>query len=99
MEEASGNINNLKKLLYGRIDLFVGTTEWILSDLRENFSQAEQDQIIVLDPPYQIQQVYFTTAKKKERSTQIIKNFNDGLQQIQADGTYQAILEKHGIAQ
>ena len=98
-EEANGNLNNLKKLLVGRIDLFVGTTEWILYDLRANFSQAEQDQIMVLDPPYQIQQVYFTTAKKKENSAQIIKDFNDGLKQIKADGTYQAILEKHGIAQ
>ena len=38
-------------------------------------------------------------AKKKEYSTKVIEHFNEGLKQIKADGTYQAILEKHGIAQ
>lgn len=99
VDEAPGNVNNLKKLLAGRVDVFVGTTEWIFYDLRANFSQVEQDQILVIDPPYMIQKVYLTISKKKASFTTIIERFNKGLAQIKADGTYQAILKKHGIAQ
>lgn len=98
-DAAPGNINNLNKLLARRIDLFVGTTEWILYDLRTNFPKAEQNQIVVLDPPYQLQQVYFTMSKRKRHSIKVIEDFNKGLKRLKADGSYQAILDAHGIAQ
>jgi len=98
-DTASENIYSLKMLLAGRFDLFVGTTEWILYDLRKNFSKAEQNQIVVIDPPYQKQQIYFTMSKRKNHSKKVIEDFNKGLKRLKADGSYKAILDKYGIVQ
>ncbi len=96
-DPAPENINNLHKLLAKRIDLFVGTTEWIRHDLQANFSKAEQNAVVVLEPPYQRQQVYFTVSKKNPDVNKIIRDFNKGLETIRASGTYRAIQDAHGI--
>lgn len=67
-------------------------------DLQNHFSTEDQGFIIRLDSPYQIQHVFFACAKHRKNFDfrLVIEDFNKGVKRLKEDGTYQAILRKHG---
>lgn len=98
VEEGVDNLVNLNKLLAGRVDLIAGTSLWILDQLKRSFSAEIQNKVIVLEPPYQVQSIYFTLSKRKRNAEDIIKRFNRGLETIKLSGELTKILKKHHIS-
>lgn len=96
-ESITHHKQNLRKLLMGRIDLTIAATEWTLYMLKNEFSQAERDQISILNPPYQVNNVYLTFSKRVSHYRQLTEEFNKALELMHEDGTYYNILKKHGI--
>ena len=88
---------NIRKLLAGRIDLVVGDREYLLYVLQKHFSPAEQKQIKLLSPAYSQESMHVGFSKQVPGYKELTAAFNKGLEQIKADGTYDAIVEKHGM--
>ncbi|SMF01442.1 transporter substrate-binding domain-containing protein [Pseudobacteriovorax antillogorgiicola] len=95
VEESQNNGMNLKKLLANRIDLFVGSTAWIQHELQHKFSVAERRRIEVLDPPFQVQKLYFAASKQHKNHQFIIERFNRGLEVIRKDGRYRKLQRRY----
>lgn len=82
IEVVDNNILNLKKLLLGRVELIIGSTEWILHDLKNNFPPGTVEEVTVLQPPYLMQHVYLTVSKKRPDYQEIIDRFNYRFQSL-----------------
>ena len=90
-------LQNIKKILAGRVDLAMSDRDYLLYLLQKYFSSVERKQIRLLSPAYSEEQIHVGFSKKKPGYKELAAAFNKGLEQIKADGTYDAIVEKHGM--
>jgi polar amino acid transport system substrate-binding protein len=95
IEEVPNNTMNLSKLLVGRLDVVIGTTQWILNDLTQSFNPADKERIRVLKPAYQKQKLFFTVSRSTDNAEDIIQQFNEGLREIKRNGEFNNIMNKY----
>lgn len=87
---------NVKKLLEGRIDLVLASRKRFLYWLNTNNPEA-RDLIEVVPHPLSSNLLYVAFPMLAAHSRVYLRDFNEGLRQIKADGTYSNILLKHGF--
>lgn len=95
-DEAKDDLTNIKKLLAKRIDLMVADQYVGLYLLEQNMPD-KMGQIEFISPPLEEKDLYVCISKKTNDYQTKIEKFNAGLKQIQADGTFNAIMKKHGF--
>lgn len=95
-EFSDGDEQNLLKLLKRRIDLILdyGNVAYYLINTKH---PEHQGKIRTILPPVNITPFYNVISKKKARSEEIVVAFNRGLVSMNEDGTFEAILTKHGM--
>ncbi|BBE30798.1 hypothetical protein OSSY52_09390 [Tepiditoga spiralis] len=95
-ENANNSEENLKKLIFGRIDILVDSKETILDLLNKKY-QDFVGTLDIINPPLQTFNVYNAFSKAIPDYKKLVEDFNKGLQMIKKDGTYDKILKKHGM--
>ncbi|MDZ7696118.1 MAG: transporter substrate-binding domain-containing protein [Deltaproteobacteria bacterium] len=86
---------NLRKLLNGRIDLFI--TDRAAAQAAINRSVPEGKNVLeFMDPPLEVRKLHLIFGKH-DGSKKLLKDFDKGLQMILEDGTMKNILKKHGM--
>ena len=95
ISEATDDEQNLRKLHKGRIDLAL--TENLVAKyvIRSQIPNAVPD-LEWLPPALHVENQFLVLSKKTESYATILADFNRGLREIEADGTYEAIIAKHG---
>lgn len=96
-QDVTDNELNIKKLIGGRIDLFISARLIVIHLLRTKYPEW-QEEIEFIVPPYLMINVHHAISRAISNSEKIVADFNQGLKEIRDDGTYQKILEKHGFA-
>lgn len=87
-------IMNIKKLLKGRIDMFIDSRSVTLHVMEKSFPDQRVN-VKILDPPLKINNLYVPISKKSKNPRQIIDALNSGLQQIKKDGTFDKIVDSY----
>lgn len=86
--------NNLKKLQASRIDLTIEDKYVVLNTIakeglnRDNFDFAGT---LAVTP------IYLASSKANPKSQEVIAAFNKGLQEIQSNGTFDALLQQYNL--
>ncbi|MFC5696720.1 hypothetical protein ACFPU0_14260 [Pseudomonas sp. GCM10022186] len=94
--EVSQILQNIKKLVLGRIDLTLEdetVARWIIKHNDPNLMQ----QIEFTHNSLSSQQMHVTSSLKNPRHQAIIDTFNKGLATIKANGTFDDILRENGL--
>ena len=87
---------NIKKLLKGRIDLFVG--DKFVGFYTQRVNKLEKmGEMEFISPPLTVQDLYVCISQKTKDYKKKMKAFNDGLKSMNEDGTIDKILKKHGF--
>ena len=86
VERVPTDLNNLKKLLLGRIDVIVGAESMILGVLQANFT--EQEQAFIVKHPKPLHVVYGYAVFAKGLAPHLIHAFNDGIRQLRENGRF-----------
>lgn len=87
---------NIKQLLTGRIDLLIGSEEVVYMSLKKHFPK-EINSLKPLKINDDIRAIYLLISKKADNADQLVHDFNQGLEIIIKDGTFDAIIKKHNI--
>lgn len=93
-EPAKDDLSNLNMLVSGRVDLcladkFVG--EYLLG----KHLKDKQGMLEFMDTPLEIKQLYVCLSKKTRHHDLIMDRFNESLEAMMADGTFERILNTH----
>ena len=92
-EPVSDYLVNIRKLLAGRIDLFVEKRLIVQSYLAE-LPQSEADRIVALDPPLAVNRYFNGFSKAVPAAQEKLRDFDKGLQIIKDNGLYATIMAK-----
>ncbi|MBF0119931.1 MAG: transporter substrate-binding domain-containing protein [Desulfobacterales bacterium] len=95
-DEAVDDITNIKKLLAGRIDLIV-IDKYVLSYQLKKELPDKLNQIEFIEPPLETKELFTCIGKKIQNGEELMKMFNEGLNEIKKDGTLKKIMQKHGF--
>ena len=95
-EETSTTELNLRKLLFDRVDIIADSRNVILFLIATKYPSFNNS-LEVIHPPLQVNYLYNIFTKKVKGYKKKVKDFNRGLQMLKDDGTYDAILTKHGF--
>ena len=87
---------NLKKVAKGRIDLTLDD-EIVIKDLINRELPELRDKLSFTRNALEEKPLYIASSLQHPRGSEIIDAFNQGLKQIQANGTYENLLKKHGF--
>lgn len=94
VERSPRDIQNIKILLSGRIDLFPVTKAVGYSLLNSAFGAEKNVSITHHPTPLSTTSFYMLFSKKDARHKHITKAFNKGFEKLKISGRYDAILEK-----
>ncbi|HXP98388.1 MAG TPA: transporter substrate-binding domain-containing protein [Telmatospirillum sp.] len=84
---------NLRKLLLGRIDLFV-EKKFVVTSFLARSSPSETGHVVALDPPLRVNKFYNAFSKSVPDAAEKLRAFNKGLQMIKDEGLYATIMSK-----
>jgi polar amino acid transport system substrate-binding protein len=87
---------NIKKLMKGRIDLFAGPGDIVRYTMGKKFPELV-DKIVSITPPLSRNKLYIGFSKSVEGYPKRLKAFNDALEMMKKDGSFEALAKKHGI--
>jgi len=87
-------IQNLIFLNESKVDITLGDIRKINYEI--NTYMHSTDNLQILPQALATKSVHIAVSRSNPNHTEIINTFNLGLQKIKADGTYDAILKKHG---
>jgi len=87
---------NITRLLHKRIDLIIGSRKAILFYLKQQYPDR-MNSLEILGAPLETLSLYVPFSKMTPNYKQKVEDFNRGLEMIKEDGTYQKIMEKHGL--
>ncbi len=97
-DDVTRDIQNIYKLLNGRLDLIVVDKYVAIHHIKTNPTiQATVNDVTFLEPPLDTKPVYIMFSKAVPGYEKTLADFNAGLKAIQDDGTYQEILHKYGF--
>jgi polar amino acid transport system substrate-binding protein len=89
---APNDETNLKKLLKGRIDVFIGNIAVTYAQIREIFTKEQATQFTHHDKPVSIEPLHLLLSKKAPTSEQVLARFNEGLRRLKESGRYDQII-------
>ncbi|MCK5311254.1 MAG: amino acid ABC transporter substrate-binding protein [Desulfobacteraceae bacterium] len=95
-EKVTTNLQNIKKLFAGRIDLIV-IDKYVGLYLLNKHMPHRVGEIESLAPPLQDKKLYICMSKKTKHVNKKLVCFNKGLKEIKEDGTFDKILKKYGF--
>ncbi len=95
-ESVSSDILNVRKLLAGRIDLFVAD-KFVALHLLEQDSPNKKSQLEFIEPALEIKELYVCISNLSKNADIKLYDFNKGLEQIKKDGTLNQIMKEHGF--
>lgn len=95
-DEADSDANNLEKLLRKRVDLIVIDKLTAQHLLNTTFADAA-DQVEFLEPPLENKPLHVMFSRQVEGYEQLLADFNQALNALEADGTIQSIMQRHGF--
>jgi len=87
---------NIVKLMKERIDLFAGPGDIVRYILRKQ-SPELMDKIVSIMPPLSRSKIYIGFSKLINGYQERLKAFNDGVEMMKKDGSFEALAKKHGI--
>ena len=93
-EEASDDATNLRKLVYGRIDLAV-VDRRVAEHLIRTQYPAYAGKIVPMDPPLAEFPLYIAFSRKSPRHAEALAAFNKGLAKLRADGRLAAMHQRY----
>lgn len=96
-EAAKDNSVNMQRLISGRVDLAVMDLKQGIDIIRNDYPQY-CDQVDWIEPPLERNHLYLAASRKAPGFRQLIKDFNRGMAEIKADGTFREIMLRNGIA-
>lgn len=86
VEEVIDDVQNIRKLLVGRIDLSLFEVSNALHILQSEFTKEERDKITYHPLPLTTQPLHLIISKKAEDPQKLIDLFNKGLKQLKESG-------------
>lgn len=90
------NVNdNIRALINNRVNLIIEST-YVLNYLLNNDFKAYKNKIDLIKP-FSKKPLYIALVKKNISSEIIIKDFNEGLDEIKKNGTYTRLLKKYNL--
>ncbi len=95
-EEVVSDLQNIKKLLRGRVDLIVAD-KFVGFHLLNKYIPDMAGQIEFISPPLQDKELYICMSKKTKQVNEKVNAFNKGLKEMKEDGAFAKILRKHGF--
>lgn len=93
--EATNYDDNIRKLVYGRLDMVAGSKAPNLFALKQLVGPSLGD-FKILKPPLNRAGLHIAVSRDLENGEQIIADFNRGLKQILSSGAFDAILLDFG---
>ncbi len=95
--EGAKDLQSIKKLHAGRIDLMVYGKQNFYFSLKNMADYTPyQDAFEVLEPPFKSYGLYCPVSRKRTDAREIVDKFNAALKEMKADGTYEKILTRFG---
>lgn len=88
--------SNIKKLLAGRIDMFI-ESRYVAQDVINTKFASDKANIVVLEPTLQSNTLHIGVSKKIADYKKIQEALNVGLAKLKSDGRMDAILKSHGF--
>lgn len=89
VESVPNDIQNIRKLLSGRIDAFVIDSvsgKWLISN---NFSAEEQNMIVSDEKPLREDDAYILLSKNVPKNTEMIRRFDRGFKKLKDSNKYE----------
>jgi polar amino acid transport system substrate-binding protein len=86
-------IQNLTNLLNGKVDFVVGDRNVIAQQLKD-FLEDRRQEIDVISASLPPRSLHVAGSRASERPARLVREFNDALQEVKRDGSYQKIIEK-----
>ncbi|MAD89916.1 MAG: hypothetical protein CMK64_09455 [Pseudoalteromonas sp.] len=96
VDSVTSDLQNLKKLVKGRIDLFPMATIPASHLIKQHFSREEAEQIAFNSKPLLTQSSHLLFLKKNANSKHLLASFNRGLENIKRSGLYEVIVNSAG---
>ncbi len=97
IRETVSDFQSLMKLSSKRVDLVLMGRPQFYYMLESNAKlKSLAGKLKVVEPPYKSYQLYCPITKKRMDGKIIVKRFNDALDAMKADGSYDAILKRFG---
>lgn len=100
-QETGSDLLNLKKLLFGRIDLaFIDpnvASYLIATSVEPAFEQAKGSTYQFIDPGLEYKELFTCFPRGVKKSDRLLKAFNQGLQTLQQSGALNKILLNNGF--
>jgi polar amino acid transport system substrate-binding protein len=87
---------NLRKLLGGRVDLTLGD-EFVAKYAMNKNMPDRADQVAYTEGALSEKDLHVTFSRKLDNVDNLVKNFNQELEAMREDGTYDDILERHKL--
>ncbi len=95
-EEANDLVTNVKKVVAGRVDLTL-EDEIVARYILSQKAPELLEQIEFTQGSLSSNKLYVTAGLKHPKHQELVEAFNKGLEEIKANGTYNAIFAKYGI--
>lgn len=92
--QVTSQLQNLSKLMSGRIDLFACEKQHIFHQIDAHHPEW-RGKVKALEPLLDVRPVHIMLTKDKSHHQTIIEQFNQQLAKMRADGSYQHFVEKH----
>ncbi len=93
-DEAASDLENLRKLLAGRVDVTV-TDAYVARDLaRRSLGGEEKVELLAV---LEHKQLYFCVPHVRPDHNALLEAFNTGLAALRRDGTLRRIMDRHGF--
>ena len=96
-ETIDHQVQNIKKLLSGRIDAMLVPLPVFFYHAKRLDKRFEASKVKVLTPAFKTYDMYVAFSKRNPGYRQLTVDFNRGLRLVRADGAYVRILNKHRI--
>lgn len=87
-------IQSLLKLVAKQVDLVIGDELTLTHEIRE-YMPHEEARLEFLPRAIELKGLHIAVSKKRPDHAKIVAGFDDAIKLMKADGSYQAILEKH----
>lgn len=94
VDAVSDHMQNIRKLLVGRVDLIVSVTDYTNHLLQTKTTLQERSQLEMLAPPFAVRDKYFAMSKKRYNSEKLMVVFNRSLARMKKDGSYDEIVRR-----
>lgn len=95
-DEATGLMDNVRKLLAKRVDLTL--EDAIVAQSVIAASDASLlDRVQFVEKSLSVNPLHLASGRANPRARELVEAFNRGLARIKADGTYQKIMKRYGL--